>query len=84
MLFTLDGAAESMERDSLDVGIASVLEALDHTTGAFYDIVVPSGQLLLDLASCPFLTLYTFYILTIVFLSSLIAHNQVKSQFLHQ
>ena len=42
MLFTLDGAAESMERDSLDVGITSMLEALDHAMGALRDIVVPS------------------------------------------
>ena len=28
-LFTLDDATESMERESLDVGISSVLEALE-------------------------------------------------------
>ena len=44
MLFTLDDAAESMERESLDVGIASMLEDLDHARGALHDIVVPSGQ----------------------------------------
>ena len=44
MLFTLDDAVESMERESLDIGIASVLEALDHTRGALHDIVVPSNQ----------------------------------------
>ena len=43
MLFTLDDAAESMERESPDVGITSVLEALDHATSALRDIVVPSG-----------------------------------------
>ena len=66
MLFTLDNAVESMERESLDVGIASVLEALDHATGALCDIVVTFGQVLLGPASCPFLPLYTFCILTIV------------------
>ena len=43
MFFTLDDAAKSMEWESLDVGIASVLEALDHARGALRDIVVPSG-----------------------------------------
>ena len=43
MLFTLDDAAESMEQESLDVGIASVLEALYHATGGLHDVVVPSG-----------------------------------------
>ena len=73
-----------MERESLDVGITSVLEALDHATGALRDVVVPSGRVLLDPASCPFLPLYTFCILTIVFLQSLIAHSRGKSRFLHQ
>ena len=44
MLFTLNDATESMEREGLDVGIAFVLETLDHTTGALCDIVIPSGQ----------------------------------------
>ena len=68
MLFTLDAAVESMEQESLDVGIASVLEALDHATGALCDVVIPSNQVLLGPASCPFLPLYTFCILTIIFL----------------
>ena len=84
MLFTLDDATESMECESLDVGITSMLEALDHAMGALRDIVVPSGQVLLDPASCAFLSLYTFCILTIIFLQSLIAHSRRKSWFLHQ
>ena len=60
MLFTLDDAAESMERESLNVGIMSVLEALDHSMGTLSDIVVPSSWVLLDPASCHFLPLYTF------------------------
>ena len=67
-LFILYDAAESMERESLDVGITSVLEALDHAMGALRDVVVPSGRVLLGPASCPFLPLYTFCILTIIFL----------------
>ena len=43
-LFTLDAAAKSMELESLDVGIASMLEALDHARGALRDVVIPSGQ----------------------------------------
>ena len=67
-LFTLDDAAEGIERESLDMGIVSMLEALDHATGALRDIVVPSDRVLLGPASCPYLPLYTFCILTIVFL----------------
>ena len=81
-LFTLDNAAESMERESLDVGIISVLEALHHAMRALRDVVVPSGQVLLGPASCPFLPLYTFCILTIVSLQSLIARSRGKSRFL--
>ena len=84
MLFTIDDAAESKERESLDIGIASVLEALDHATGALRDVVFPSGRLLLGPISCPFLPLYTFCTLTIVSLQSLIAHSRGKSRFLRQ
>ena len=83
MLFTLDDAAESMERESLDIGIASVLEALDHTMGTLHDVVVPFGRVLFGPPSCPFLSLYTFCILTIVSLQFLIARSQGKSRFLH-
>ena len=84
MLFTLDDADESMKRESLDVGITSVLEALDHATGALRDVVVPSGRVLFGPTSCPFLPLYTFCILTIVSLQSLIARNWGKSRLLRQ
>ena len=56
-LFTLHDAVESMERESLDVGIMSVLEALKHATGALRDVIVPSGRVLLVHASCPYLPL---------------------------
>ena len=65
MLFTLD-AAESMEQESLDVGIASVLEALDHAVSVLRDVIVPSSQVLFGTISCSFLPLYTFCILTII------------------
>ena len=68
MLFTLDDAAESMEWESLDVGIISMLEALNHAMGALRDVVVPSSRVLFGPTSCAYLPLYTFCILTIVFL----------------
>ena len=43
MLFTLDDNTESMKWESLDVGVASVLEALDHARGALHDVVIPSS-----------------------------------------
>ena len=57
MLFTLDATIESMERESLDVGVASVLEALDHAAGELCDVVVPSSTVLLGPASFPYLHL---------------------------
>ena len=83
-LFTLDDAVESMEQESLDIGITSVLEALDHAMGALRDVVVPSSRVWFGPASCPFLPLYTSCILTIVSLQSLIARSRGKSRFLHQ
>ena len=44
MHFTLDDAAESIERESLDVGISLMLEALDDAQGALRNVVVPSGH----------------------------------------
>ena len=44
MLFTLDDVAETIEQESLDMGIASVLEAWDHNQGALCDVFVPSGR----------------------------------------
>ena len=66
-LFTLDDATKSMEWKSLDIGIASMLKALNHAMGALHDIVVPSGQVLFG-PTCAYLPLYTFGILTIIFL----------------
>ena len=60
MLFTLDDAAESMERESLNVGIISVLEALNHATGALRDVIVPSGRVFLHPASLPLSSFFYF------------------------
>ena len=43
-LFSLDDATESMERESLDKGIAAVLKALDHARGALREVIIPTGQ----------------------------------------
>lgn len=83
-LFTLDDVAESIEQESLDVGIASMLEALNCAMGALRDIVVPSGRVFLDPASCPHLPFSIFCILTIVLLQSLIPHSRENSWFLRQ
>ena len=74
-LFTLDDTAESIERESRDVGIMFMLEALNHATGTLCNVIVPSGPVLFFPASCPYLRLYTFCIMIIVFLLSLIAHS---------
>ena len=60
-LFTRDATAESMERESLDIGIASVLEDQDHAMGALHGVVVPSGQVWFGPASCPFF-LYILFV----------------------
>ena len=56
MLFTLDDAVDSMERESLDIGIASVLEALDHATAHCAMLSFPlAGYCLILLLSLFFL-----------------------------
>jgi len=57
-----------MEWESLDVGIVSVLEALNHAMGALRDVVVPSGRVLFHPASCLYLPFSIFCILIIIFL----------------
>ena len=42
-LFTLNDTVESMERESLDVGVVSMLKDLEQARGALRDVVVPSG-----------------------------------------
>ena len=41
-LFALDATTESMERESLDEGIAAALKALDHASGALREVIVPT------------------------------------------
>ena len=43
-LFSLDDATKSMEQESLNEGISTVLEALNQARGALRDVVVPTGR----------------------------------------
>ena len=43
VLFSLDDAAESLERENLDVGFSAVMGALREASGAFHEILVPSS-----------------------------------------
>ena len=43
-LFTLDDAAEGMERESLNEGITATLEALNQARGTLHDIIIPTGR----------------------------------------
>ena len=45
-LFSLDDHAESMEREGLDIGILTMLDALEQARGALREIVVPTTQVL--------------------------------------
>ena len=42
-LFSLDDATESLERESLDEGIAAVQKALDHARGALREVIIPTS-----------------------------------------
>ena len=43
-LFSLDDHAKSMEREGLDIGLSTMLDALDQARGALHEIVVPTTQ----------------------------------------
>ena len=44
ILFSLDDATESIERESLNEGISAMLEALNQARGVLRDVVVPTGR----------------------------------------
>ena len=46
VLFSLDDAAESLERENLDVGLSAVMGALREASGALHEILVPSSRIL--------------------------------------
>ena len=43
-LFSPDDHSESMEWEGLDIGISTMLEALDQARGALSEIVIPTTQ----------------------------------------
>ena len=43
ILFSLDDATESIERESLNEGISVMLEVLNQARGVLRDVIVPSG-----------------------------------------
>ena len=45
-LFSLDDHSKSMEREGLDIGLSTMLDALDQVRGALREIVVPTTQVL--------------------------------------
>ena len=66
-LFTLDDATESMEQESLDEGIAAVLEAMNHARGTLHEVVIPTGRVFTRSCLSPSSFFMYFYVLTIVF-----------------
>ena len=44
ILFSLDDATESIERESLDEGISSMMDVLNQARGVLRDVVTPTGQ----------------------------------------
>ena len=44
ILFSLDDASESIERESLNKGISAMLEVLNEARGILHDVVVPTGR----------------------------------------
>ena len=42
--FSLDDAAESLERENLDIGFSATLNALNEASGALCEILAPSSR----------------------------------------
>ena len=81
---TLDDAAESMERESVDEEIAAVLKALDHARGALREVIIPTSQVFTRPCLSPSFFFMYFCGLTIIFFQSLIARSREKSWFLRE
>ena len=43
ILFSLDDATESLERESLNEGISAMLEVLNQARGVLRDVIIPTG-----------------------------------------
>lgn len=83
MSFTLDDATKSTEWESLDLGVMTMLKALEHTTNALCEVAVPSGRVF-ALSCFLFSASFIFFcFLTTISLQSLMARSWGKSQFLH-
>ena len=63
-LFSLDDAAESMERENLDIGFLAMMDALSQASGVLRKIIFPIGRYPLNLlprfllSSCIFVSSY--------------------------
>ena len=71
-LFTLDDAAEGMEREKLSEGFMTTLEALNQASGALRDVIIPTGRVFTwSCLSISFFFIY-FCFLTATFFSLLL------------
>ena len=43
-LFSLDDAAESMERENLDIGFSAMIDALSQARGVLCEVIIPTGR----------------------------------------
>lgn len=82
-LFTLDDVAEEREWGSIHTGVGTMDHALTMALSVLQDIVAPAGQVR---HICAFIfPLFSFFVsLPRIFLQSLMARSQEKSQFLRQ
>ena len=78
-LFTLDDAAEGMEREKLREGFMATLEALNQASGILQEVIIPIGHVFTW--SCLPISFFFIYFcfLTNVFFQALIAHSREKS-----
>ena len=84
-LFSLDDHSESMEREGLDIGISTMLNALDQARGALREIVIPTTQVFAGLFF--FLRMFLcfrFSDTSLLLLQILVARSRKKSQFLRE
>ena len=44
ILFSLDDATESIERESLNEGISAMMEVLNQARGVLHHVIVPTGR----------------------------------------
>ena len=44
VLFLLDDASKSFERESLDVGFSAMMDALSQASGVLRDVIIPTGR----------------------------------------